>query len=129
MINIDVFASLLAGLGLFFVGIKGISANLGQLAGRSLRKWVARSTGNYVLSALIGMLAGALVQSTNAVTVILMSLAKADLITLRQATPILVWSNASGISVRSSSRAWLDRSWPRRREHQAFRAPRFRADG
>jgi phosphate:Na+ symporter len=43
--------------------------------------------------ALIGMLAGALTQSTNAITVILMSLATADLITLQQATPILVWAN------------------------------------
>ncbi len=84
---------MLAGLGLFFIGIKGISANLGQLAGRSLRQWVARSTGSYPLSALIGLLSGALVQSTNAVTVILMSLAKADLITLRQAMPILAWAN------------------------------------
>ncbi len=93
MENIDVFASILAGLGLFFIGIKSIAANLGQLAGRSLRQWVARSTGNYPMSALIGMASGALTQSTNAVTVILMSLAKADLITLREATPILVWAN------------------------------------
>ena len=93
MINMDIFASLLAGLGLFFVGIKGLSTNLGQLAGRSLRQWVARSTGSYSLSALIGLLSGALVQSTNAVTVILMSLTKADLITLRQAMPISAWAN------------------------------------
>lgn len=93
IMHADVFASILAGLGLFFIGIKSIAANLGQLAGRSLRQWVARSTDNYFLSALIGMAAGALTQSTNAITVILMSLAKADLITLRQAAPILVWAN------------------------------------
>ncbi len=93
MTNIDVFASILAGLGLFFIGIKGIAANLSQLAGRSLRQWVAHSTGSYPMSALIGVLAGGVTQSTNAITVILMSLATADLITLRQATPILVWAN------------------------------------
>jgi phosphate:Na+ symporter len=98
MISLDVFASILAGLGLFFVGTKGIAANLGQLAGRSLRRWMARSSGNYAMSATIGMVAGALVQSTNAITVILMSMAKADLITPRQASPILVWSNV-GTSV------------------------------
>ncbi|MGP8232380.1 MAG: Na/Pi cotransporter family protein [Methylovirgula sp.] len=98
MVTLDIFASILAGLGLFFVGTKGIAANLGQLAGRSLRHWVARSTGNYAMSAAIGTLAGALVQSTNAITVILMSMAKADLITPRQARPILVWSNV-GTSV------------------------------
>jgi phosphate:Na+ symporter len=93
MMHADVFASILAGLGLFFIGIKSIAANLGQLAGRSLRQWVTRSTDSYPLSALIGMTAGALTQSTNAITVILMSLAKADLITLPQAAPILVWAN------------------------------------
>jgi phosphate:Na+ symporter len=93
MINLDVFASILAGLGLFFIGIKGIAANLTQLAGRSLKLWVERSTGSYSMSALIGVVAGALTQSTNAVTVILMSLATAGLITLSQATPILVWAN------------------------------------
>jgi phosphate:Na+ symporter len=93
MLSIDILVSIFAGLGLFFIGIKLITANLSQLAGRGLRQWVARSTGNYPASALIGMLAGALTQSTNAITVILMSLATADLITLRQAVPILVWAN------------------------------------
>jgi len=91
--NLDVFASILAGLGLFFIGIKGIAANLTQLAGRSLKLWVERSTGSYPMRALIGVVAGALTQSTNAVTVILMSLATAGLITLGQATPVLVWAN------------------------------------
>jgi phosphate:Na+ symporter len=98
MLTLDTFATILAGLGLFFVGTKGLAANLGQLAGRSLRQWVARSTGNYAMSAAIGTLAGALVQSTNAITVILMSMVKADLITPNRARPLLVWSNV-GTSV------------------------------
>jgi phosphate:Na+ symporter len=93
MLTLDTFATILAGLGLFSVGTKGLAANLGQLAGRSLRQWVARSTGNYLMSAAIGVLAGALVQSANAITVILMSMVKADLITPSRARPILVWSN------------------------------------
>lgn len=93
MVNLNVFASILAGLGLFYIGIKGLAANLSQLAGRGLRLWVALSTGTYVTRALIGMVAGALTQSTSAVTVILMSLTTADLITPRRATAILVWAN------------------------------------
>ena len=42
---------------------------------------------------MVGMITGALTQSTNAVTVILMSLFKADLITVPQARPVLVWAN------------------------------------
>ncbi len=66
---------------------------MSQLAGRSLRHWVARSTGSYFLSAVIGTISGALTQSTNAITVILMSLASADLITVQRAKPILAWAN------------------------------------
>jgi phosphate:Na+ symporter len=98
MPSINIFASILAALGLVFIGIKQITANLGQLAGRGLRQWVARSTGSYPASALLGLLAGAVTQSTNAITVILMSLATADIITLSQAAPILAWANV-GTSV------------------------------
>jgi phosphate:Na+ symporter len=90
---LDATISILAGLGLFFIGVKGLGANMSQLAGRSLRHWVARSTNSYFLSALIGTISGALTQSTNAITVILMSLASADLITVARAKPILAWAN------------------------------------
>jgi phosphate:Na+ symporter len=89
----DFLVSFFAGLGLFFIGVKGLGANMGQLAGKRLRQWIARSTGNPALAALIGLLSGALTQSTNAVTVILISLTKADLITVGESTPILAWSN------------------------------------
>jgi phosphate:Na+ symporter len=91
--TLDALISMLAGLGLFFIGVKGISVNMGQMAGRSLRRWVALSTGNPLMGAIFGILSGALTQSTNAVTVILASLAKADAITVREAMPILAWSN------------------------------------
>jgi phosphate:Na+ symporter len=87
------FVSILAGVGLFIIGIKAIAGNMSQLAGRRVRDWLARSTGDYLRSAAVGMIAGALTQSTNAITVILMSLFKADLITVAQARPVLVWAN------------------------------------
>ena len=90
---LDASFSILGGLGLFFIGVKGLSANMSQLAGRSLRRWLTRSTNSYFLSALIGTISGALTQSTNAITVILISLASADLITVARAKPILAWAN------------------------------------
>ena len=92
-IILDAAISILAGLGLFFIGVKGLGANMSQLAGRSLRHWLARSTGSYALSALIGTISGALTQSTNAITVILMKFASADLISVQRAKPILAWAN------------------------------------
>jgi phosphate:Na+ symporter len=97
--NISAFISVVAGLGLFIIGIKGIAGNMGQLAGRSVRDWLARSTNSYLSSAAVGMLTGALTQSTNAVTVILMSLYKADLITVPQARPVLVWANVGTMAL------------------------------
>ena len=91
--TLDSIASILAGIGLFFIGVKGISANMGELAGRRLRRWVTVSTSHPALAALVGLVSGALTQSTNAVTVILISLAKADLVTVTESAPILAWSN------------------------------------
>ena len=90
---LDATISMLAGLGLFFFGVKGLAANMSQLAGRSLRRWLSRSTGSYAIKLLAGILSGALTQSTAAVTVILMSLTSADLIPLAEAKPILAWAN------------------------------------
>jgi phosphate:Na+ symporter len=97
--NISAFISVVAGLGLFIIGIKGIAGNMGQLARRSVRDWLARLTNSYLSSAAVGTLTGALTQSTNAVTVILMSLYKADLITVPQARPVLVWANVGTMAL------------------------------
>ena len=74
LMNINAFVSILAGVGLFVIGIKAIAGNMSQLAGRRVRGWLARSTDNYAVGAAVGMIAGALTRSTNAITVILMSL-------------------------------------------------------
>jgi phosphate:Na+ symporter len=72
---------------------------MSQLAGRNLRHWVARSTDSYVLSAVIGTIFGALTQSTNAITVVVMSLASADLISVARAKPILAWANVGTVAL------------------------------
>ncbi len=89
----DALITLFAGLGLFFIGIKLLGAEMAQLTGRRVRRWVARSTGTYPQAAGVGLAGGVVTQSTNAITVILMSLASADLIAPRQARPVLAWAN------------------------------------
>lgn len=93
LLLLDALITLFAGLGLFFVGIKLLGAEMAQLTGRRVRRWVARSTGSYPQAALVGLAGGAVTQSTNAITVILMSLTSADLIRPRQARPVLAWAN------------------------------------
>jgi phosphate:Na+ symporter len=89
----DVFATILAGLGLFFVGVKLIGSNLTLAAGRRLRAWLERYTANPVSAAAIGTLAGAATQSTNAVAFILISLITAGILPVANSFAVLAWAN------------------------------------
>jgi phosphate:Na+ symporter len=89
----DILTSILGGLGLFFIGIKAVSSNLQQLAGRRARNAVNRLTARPLAPVLLGVLLGALTQSTNAVTVIATSMLGSGLLTMRRAVPVVAWSN------------------------------------
>src|SRR3546814_658409 len=83
----------LAGLGLFFVGVKFIGANLSKMTGRRFHAMMVSITGTPVGTALAGVLSGALVQSSSAVTFIAISLMKAGFITFRRAILLVSWAN------------------------------------
>ncbi|MBF0392061.1 MAG: Na/Pi cotransporter family protein [Alphaproteobacteria bacterium] len=93
-----ILAVIAAGLGLFFTGVKLIGSNLKQSSGRRLRAIISRGTRNRVAAAGVGVVAGAITQSTNAVTFIVVSMVSAGLIEARQAIPVVVWANV-GTSV------------------------------
>ncbi|WP_419896847.1 Na/Pi symporter [Roseomonas sp. USHLN139] len=90
----DLFASLFGGLGLFFLGIKGVGNGLQAMAGPRLRGAMRRATRGPVSAAGTGLLLGALTQSSNAVTFIATSLYTAGLLPLARALPALAWANA-----------------------------------
>ncbi|WP_366554605.1 Na/Pi symporter [Aquibaculum sediminis] len=87
------FASLFAGLGLFFIGIRYIGSHLKRMTGRRFRRVVAAATRRSGTSAIVGVLAGALTQSSNAVTFIAVGLVTAGLTEVRRAAPLVAWSN------------------------------------
>ena len=89
----EIAANLFAGLGLFFIGIRGIGSHMKQMTGRRFRGWVAKATGNPLSSALVGIIAGIVTQSSNAVTFIVVSLVTSGMVELRRALPILAWAN------------------------------------
>lgn len=89
----EIFANLLAGLGLFFIGVKFIGEHMRQMAGRGFRRIAARFTGHPALSLLAGLVAGSLVQSATAVTFIMTSMISSRVVTVRGAMPVLAWSN------------------------------------
>ncbi|MBU0724609.1 MAG: Na/Pi symporter [Alphaproteobacteria bacterium] len=82
-----------AGLGLFFVGVKLVSAAFSQMAGLRLRSYLRAATSNPLKSASIGALGGALTQSTNAITFIVTGLISSGTMTIRQGLPIIAWAN------------------------------------
>jgi phosphate:Na+ symporter len=89
----EICANLFAGLGLFFIGIKFISENMKQMTGRSFRRFASLFSTNRYLAALAGLVSGALVQSTTAVTFIMASLVSSRMIPLRNSIPMVAWSN------------------------------------
>ncbi len=90
----NVAIGLFAGLGFVFIGTQFLTANMKQVAGPGFHKLVARATGHPLKAMLAGIAAGAVIQSTNAVTFIVISLVSAGAATVRSAMPIVTWSYA-----------------------------------
>jgi phosphate:Na+ symporter len=86
-------AELFAGLGLFFVGVKLIGTHLKQITGRKIRNLIRWIVNTPVRGALLGVVAGALTQSTNAITFIMTSMTTAGLMTMQRAVPVVIWAN------------------------------------
>ncbi|MBI3927675.1 MAG: Na/Pi cotransporter family protein [Armatimonadetes bacterium] len=89
----EIAGTLLAGIGLFFTGLKLVSENLKQMTSRRFRALVARWTGRSALAGLWGLVLGVVTQSASGVTFIAISLLAGGLITVRRALPILAWAN------------------------------------
>lgn len=89
----EIFLDIFAGLGLFFVGVKLIGANLKQLTGRWFRGLIAAATRNVGMSSMLGILSGALTQSSNAITFISLSMVTAGLVDAGSVVPMVIWAN------------------------------------
>jgi len=86
--------TLLAGLGLIFIGTQFLTANMKQVAGARFHRLVAGATRHPLRAAGVGVAAGAVIQSTNAVTFIIVGLIAAGATTVKAAMPIVTWSYA-----------------------------------
>ncbi|MFO7445909.1 MAG: Na/Pi symporter [Ignavibacteriaceae bacterium] len=89
----ETIGTLLAGLGLFFIGIKTVSSQLKKIASRRFRLLIAAWTKSKFLSAVWGFSSGAVTQSTSGATFILVSLISSGLLSVRSAFPIIIWAN------------------------------------
>jgi len=92
----QIVASLLAGLGMFFTGVKMISTNLRLMTTRRIRIVVSRWADNPIIAGAIGAGIILITQSGPAMLFLIMSLITTGLISTRKALPMLMWANAGG---------------------------------
>ena len=96
---IESFAGVVAGLGLFIVGIATLTANLKILASRRLRRAAMRWTANRFSALVWGALAGGVTQSMAAVTFIVVSILRSGLVTTRGALALMLGASAGATTL------------------------------
>ena len=85
--------SLFSGIGAFLLGMKLVSKNLQQVAGGKVENLFNKISGSKLVSVGVGVGSAAVLQSSSATTVILVSLVNSGIITLIQATCIIMGAN------------------------------------
>ena len=96
------FLRLIGSLALFLYGMKIMSEGLQKFAGDSLRRILTAMTTNRVTSVLTGVLITALIQSSSATTVMVVSFVNAGLLTLTQSIGVIM-----GANIGTTVTAWL----------------------
>ncbi len=94
----NVAATASAGLGLFFVGMRLVSAHVRALSGGGVRRRLAGALTRTGVPALAGFISGALTQSTSAVAFIAIGLISAGTLAMPVAVGMLAWASV-GTSV------------------------------
>lgn len=98
---INIF-SLLGSLALFLFGMKTMSEGLEKFAGDRLRSILTAMTKNRVMGVLTGILITALIQSSSATTVMVVSFVNAGLMTLGQSIGVIM-----GANIGTTITAWI----------------------
>ena len=85
--------SLIGGLGFFLYGMKMMSEGLQKVAGSKMRSILEVFTRNRVIGVLVGTFFTALIQSSNATTVMVVSFVNSGLMKLAQTPGIILGAN------------------------------------
>lgn len=91
--NIESLINLFGGLALFLYGMNMMSTNLETIAGNRMKTILEKLTSNRFLGVLVGTSVTAIVQSSSAVTVMVVGFVNSGLMTLRQAVWIIMGAN------------------------------------
>jgi phosphate:Na+ symporter len=93
---------ILGGLCLFLYGMKIMSGGIQQAAGPRMQKILAFMTGNRLAAVLTGCTVTAIIQSSSATTVMVVSFVNAGLLTLNQAIGVVM-----GANIGTTITAWI----------------------
>ncbi len=103
----EAIITLLAGIGVFMVGMKMMSDGLEHGAGGGLKKLFRKISGNRFAGVGVGAAVTAIIQSSSATTVMVIGFVNAGIMTLLQATAIIMGANigttVTGVLVAFSS--------------------------
>ncbi len=110
MQNVFVILQLFGGLALFLYGMDSMSRAVQLGAGKRLRSLLARCTANPAAGVLTGAVVTTVVQSSSAVTVMVIAFLAAGLLQLRQAVPVVFGANI-GTTVTAQLLAFQVEQW------------------
>lgn len=91
--GLEMVSSVLGGLGIFLFGMKNMSEGLQAVSGDRLRRMIGAVTDNRLMGVAVGTSVTAMIQSSSATTVMLVSMVNAGLMTLKQAIPVIFGAN------------------------------------
>ena len=96
------FLTLVGALGMFLYGMKIMSEGLQKAAGDRMQKILSSMTNNRIMGVLTGVLITALIQSSSATTVMVVSFVNAGLLSLTQSIAVIM-----GANVGTTVTAWI----------------------
>ena len=96
------FLKLIGSLGLFLYGMKIMSEGLQKMAGEQLRNILAAMTRNRIMGVFTGIMITALIQSSSAASVMVVSFVNAGLLTLAQSIGVIM-----GANIGTTVTAWM----------------------
>ncbi|HSH20457.1 MAG TPA: Na/Pi cotransporter family protein [Draconibacterium sp.] len=96
------FLTLIGSLGLFLYGMKLMSEALQKVAGSKLRNFLAAMTSNRIVGVFTGLSITAIIQSSSATTVMIVSFVNAGLLTLTESAGVIM-----GANIGTTITAWI----------------------
>ncbi len=96
------FLTLIGALGLFLYGMKLMSEALQKVAGSKLRNFLAAMTSNRFMGVITGLSITAIIQSSSATTVMIVSFVNAGLLTLTESAGVIM-----GANIGTTVTAWI----------------------